>query len=149
MPYWIREFEKAETGERFRVYSEAQYVLELRRQVAEHLMAPDWSDDQIYRHNAGLDIKLDGKHPLEISQLSSGEMRLKTADQLEQECLRLLRSNMFTREIERVGIVRTHQTGRGPNWTYGELYPEPTRLGMQEADKIVASVAGRWALADG
>jgi hypothetical protein len=77
------------------------------------------------------------------------QMPLKTADQLEQECLRLLRMNMTTREIERVGIVRTHPTGTGPNWTYGELYPEPTPIGKSDADAIIKSIAGRWALADG
>lgn len=75
------------------------------------------------------------------------EMPVKTADELEAECLRLLHVNMTTREIERVGIVRTNPAGSGPNWTYGELYPEPTPLGKQDAHAIIASVAGRWALA--
>jgi hypothetical protein len=77
------------------------------------------------------------------------QMPVKTAEQLEQECLRLLRANMTTREIQRVGIVRTHPDGSGPNWTYGELHPEPTQIGKYDADKIIAAVAGRWALADG
>jgi hypothetical protein len=72
----------------------------------------------------------------------------KTAKELERECLRLLRANMTTREIERVGIVRTHPTGSGPNWTYGELYPEPTPIGKADANVIIKSVAGRWALGD-
>jgi hypothetical protein len=85
---------------------------------------------------------------LKVEEGNIEQMPLKTAEQLEEECLRLLRINMTTREITRVGIVRTHPTGRGPNWTYGELYPEPTPLGKIDADKIIASVAGRWALAD-
>lgn len=79
----------------------------------------------------------------------AGQMPSKTAEQIEQECLRLLRTNMFTREIEQVGIIRTQPTGSGPNWTYGEIHPEPTTVGRGEADEIIASVAGRWALADG
>jgi hypothetical protein len=76
------------------------------------------------------------------------QMPFKTAEELEVECLRLLRINMTTRDIERIGIVRTHPTGTGPNWTYGELYPAPTPLGEADAHRIIASVAGRWALAD-
>lgn len=75
-------------------------------------------------------------------------MPLKTVDDLEAECLRLLHANMTTREILRVGIVRTYPDGSGPNWTYGELYPVPTPIGQSDADKIIASVAGRWALKD-
>jgi len=93
-------------------------------------------------------MKLDGDHPFEILVLELGEMPLKKAQQLEQECLRLLRLNMTTREIERIGIVRTKPLGTAANWTYGELYPEPTSIGQADADKIIASVAGRWALAD-
>jgi len=77
------------------------------------------------------------------------QMALKTAEELERECLRLLRLNMTTREITRAGIVRTHPDGSGPNWTYGELFPAPTRMGEIDADKIIATVAGRWALANG
>lgn len=75
------------------------------------------------------------------------EMPLKTAEELEAECLRLLHANMTTREIQRVGIVRTHPDGSGPNWTYNELYPEPTPIGKHDAHGIIASVAGKWALA--
>jgi hypothetical protein len=76
------------------------------------------------------------------------QMPLKTAEELEAEYLRLLHGNMTTREITRVGIVRAHPNGSGPNWTYGELYPEPTQFGKYDADKIIASIAGRWALRD-
>jgi hypothetical protein len=76
-------------------------------------------------------------------------MSLKTAEDLQRECLRMLKMNMTTQEIERVSIIRTHPSGDGPNWTYSELYPEPTPIGKSDADMIIKSVAGRWALADG
>jgi hypothetical protein len=56
--------------------------------------------------------------------------------------------NMTTREIERVGIVPSRPTGTDQNWTYGEIYPEPPLIGKVDAHEIIASVAGRWALAD-
>ena len=74
---------------------------------------------------------------------------LKTAIELQQKCLRLMRMNMMTRDIERVGIVHTHQRVLVQIGLYGALYPEPTSLGKAEAANIIASVAGRWALADG
>lgn len=77
------------------------------------------------------------------------EMPLKTAEELERECLRLLATKATRREIQRVGIVPTNTAGTGPNWTYSELYPEPTALGRHDAHEIIASVAGRWALATG
>jgi hypothetical protein len=147
--YWIRDFENSKTGQRYRVYSEAQYVPALLRKVADKQRDQDWLDDQVYRHDAGLDIKRDGDHPLRGELLRPGEMPLKTAEDLQRECLRMLKMNMTTREIERVGIIRTHPSGDGPNWTYSELYPEPTPIGRSDADVIIMSVAGRWALADG
>jgi hypothetical protein len=41
------------------------------------------------------------------------QMPRKTAEELEAECLRLLHANMTTREIQRVGIVRTLPGGHG------------------------------------
>jgi hypothetical protein len=38
--------------------------------------------------------------------------------------------------------------GTGPNWTYGALDPMPTRAGVAIAQTLIASVYGRWALAD-
>jgi hypothetical protein len=63
------------------------------------------------------------------------QMPLRTPAKLEQDCLRLLRMNMTTREIERVDIVPSHPT-------------EPTLIGKVDAHEIIASIAGRWALAD-
>jgi hypothetical protein len=76
-------------------------------------------------------------------------MPLKTVQELQWECLRLLQANITTRDITRICIVRTYPKRTGPNWTYGELYPEPTLIGKTDADRIIKSVAGRWALADG
>jgi hypothetical protein len=148
MTYWIREFEHSESGKRFRVYAEEQYVPALRKRVAKQVGDDAWLDDQLYRHDAGLDIRLEGEHPFHVDGLTYGEMPLKTAEQLEAECIRLLRMNVTTRDIQRVGIVRTKPKATEANWTYGELSPEPTAMGRSDAAEIITSVAGRWALAD-
>jgi hypothetical protein len=75
------------------------------------------------------------------------KMPEKTAEELETECLRLLRADMHTRDIHKVKIVRVRPPGDGPNWTWA-FEPEPPPIAMQHADEIVASVAGRWALRD-
>jgi hypothetical protein len=51
------------------------------------------------------------------------QMPLETPEELEQECLRLRRTNMMIRDIERAGIVPGHPSGTDQNWTYGEIYP--------------------------
>jgi hypothetical protein len=71
MVYWIREFENTQTGERFRVCSQAVDVPSLRREVAKHLNDQDWLDDQIYMYDGVLDTKLDGEHPLTIDPVPS------------------------------------------------------------------------------
>jgi hypothetical protein len=43
---------------------------------------------------------------------------------------------------------RIYPKGTGPNWTYGALDPMPTRAGLAIAQTLIASVYGRWALAD-
>ena len=53
-----------------------------------------------------------------------------------------------TRGIERVEIIRIYPKGTGPNWTYGALDAMPTRAGLAIAQTLIASVYGRWALAD-
>jgi hypothetical protein len=146
MVYWIRDFEHSATNERFRVYSDSQYIPALRRRVAKHSGDEEWLDDQLYRHDASLDVRLEGDHPLHIEGLRFGEMPLKTADQIERECLRLLRVNASIRDVQRVTIVRIEATGTEPNWTYSSTYPELTAIGRSEADEIVASAAARWAL---
>jgi hypothetical protein len=74
------------------------------------------------------------------------QMPIKTVLEIETECLRLLRANMTTREVTHIDLIRTHPTGSGPNWTWQALHPPQTRLAEQDADKIVATVAGRWAM---
>ena len=74
------------------------------------------------------------------------EMPEYIAAELEAECLRLLRMNFIARGITGVEIVQKNLSKTGPNWTYGAIYPEPSPLELQEAHKIIASVAGRWAL---
>jgi hypothetical protein len=53
----------------------------------------------------------------------------QAAKGLEQECLRLLRANVLTREIQRIEIFRSRRTGSRRNW-------------------ILPPVAARWPLAD-
>ena len=125
MVYWIRDFEHVATGKRLRVYSDNEYIPALRRRVAKHLDDQDWLDDQLYLHDAGLDVRLEGDHPLHIEGLRLGEMPLKTADQLAEECVRLFRMNWSTREVQRVGIIPIQTKGTEPNWTHGEVYPAP------------------------
>jgi hypothetical protein len=76
------------------------------------------------------------------------EMPRKSAAELEAECLRLLAMDPHTRDIKRVEIIRLYPKGTGPNWTYGALDPMPTRAGLAIAQTLIASVYGRWALAD-
>ena len=54
------------------------------------------------------------------------QMPLKTPEDLEQERLRSLRTNMMMRDIERVGVVPGHPTGTDQSLTYGETCPEPS-----------------------
>jgi|SRR5665213_1548480 len=147
MTYWIREFEHADSKRRFRVYSNDQYLPALRRRVARYVDDQDWLDDQIVCHDASLDMRRDGECPLHVDGLRLGEMPLKTAEQIEQECLRLLRMNWSTRDIRAIKIVAIETKGTEPNWTCLHVDPEPTIVGIGEAREIIASVAGRWALA--
>jgi hypothetical protein len=71
MTYWIREFVDTESGQRFRVYSETEYLPPLRKQVAEKQKDPRWTDDMIFKHDAGLDTKFDGNCPLTIALIIS------------------------------------------------------------------------------
>ena len=66
------------------------------------------------------------------------EMPRKSAAELEAECLRLLAMDPHTRGIKRVEIIRM----------YPALDPMPTRAGAAIAQTLIASVYGRWALAD-
>ena len=76
------------------------------------------------------------------------EMPGKSAAELEAECLRLLAMDPHTQGIKRVEIIRLFAKGTGPNWTYGALDPMPTRAGVAIAQTLIASVYGRWELAD-
>ena len=73
------------------------------------------------------------------------EMPRKSAAELEAECLAMV---PHARGIKRVEIIRMYPKGTGPNWTYGALDPMPTRAGLAIAQTLIASVYGRWALAD-
>ena len=76
------------------------------------------------------------------------EMLRKSAAELKAECLRFLAMDPHTRGVKRVEIIRAYPKGTGPNWTYGALDPMPTRAGVAIAQTLIASVYGRWALAD-
>ena len=69
MHYWIRDFKNNRTGQRFRVYSEAQYIPALREQVAEQTKDAEWIDDMVYQHDPSLDMKRDGQHSLVVEAL--------------------------------------------------------------------------------
>jgi hypothetical protein len=73
------------------------------------------------------------------------QMPTMTADELEIECLKVLKRDPHTREITRVGIIALHPEGSGPNWTFSE--PMPTPNGLQIARDLIARVAGTIALA--
>ena len=73
----------------------------------------------------------------------------KSAAELEAECPSASgRCDPHTRGIKRVEIIRMYPKGTGPNWTYGALDPMPTRAGVAIAQTLIASVYGRWALAN-
>jgi hypothetical protein len=74
------------------------------------------------------------------------EMPEKTAEELQIECLRLLRARASTRDVTYVGIIPTNLSKTGPNWTYGEIRPKLTRFGEHEAHEIITGLAGKWAL---
>ena len=63
MAYWIREFTNVKTGARFRVSSAIHYIPPLRREIAKKLNDQQWEDDNLYKHDAGLDMKLEGLCP--------------------------------------------------------------------------------------
>jgi hypothetical protein len=66
MVYWVREFKDRRSGVRFRVYGEAADLLSLRAKIAEQRSEPDWLDQDIYVHDAGLDMQLPGNHELYV-----------------------------------------------------------------------------------
>ena len=66
MVYWVREFKDRRSGDRFRVYGEATDVTSLREKIADQLSEPDWLDQEIYVHDAGLDMQLPGNHELYV-----------------------------------------------------------------------------------
>lgn len=76
------------------------------------------------------------------------KMPEKTAEELETECLRLLRANASTREATSVPIRRVRPYGDGPNWTWGAIEPPLPPIAKKDADRIISEVSGRWALKD-
>jgi hypothetical protein len=102
---------------------------------------------ELFRFQSHLRFLENGCRPRSRRTLME-EMPRKSAAELEAECLRLLAMDPHTRGIKRVEIVRVYPKGTGPNWTYGALDPMPTRAGLAIAQTLIASVYGRWALAD-
>jgi hypothetical protein len=70
MTFWMRQFENTKTGQRFRVHSETQYLPPLRAEIAKLRNDPDWTDDTIYKHHAGLDIRRPGHCACGVEPLS-------------------------------------------------------------------------------
>ena len=53
--------------------SDIQYIPPLRRAIAKKLNDPQWEDDNVYKHDAGLDTKFDGFCPgLAVDELQYG-----------------------------------------------------------------------------
>jgi hypothetical protein len=63
---WIREFRHCDSGERYRVASDARNLLSLRRQIAERQDDPEWLDEMIYRYDPILDLEMAGHCSLTI-----------------------------------------------------------------------------------
>lgn len=76
------------------------------------------------------------------------KMLEKTAEELEIECLRLLRANASTRESVSVPIRRVRPYGDGPNWTWGAIDPPLPPIAKKDADRIISEICGRLALKD-
>jgi hypothetical protein len=68
-----RDFQNVKTGASFRVASDIQYIPPLRRAIATKLNDAQWEDDNVYKHDAGLDTKLNGFCPeLTVEELPIG-----------------------------------------------------------------------------
>jgi hypothetical protein len=64
MVYWIRMFRNIRTGETYQVTASEAYLPPLRRRIVEECDgAPEWENESIYEHQAGLDIRLPGSLP--------------------------------------------------------------------------------------
>jgi hypothetical protein len=64
MVYWVRTFRNTQTGKIFEVTSDEQYLPSLRKRIVEECGGqPDWENESIYEHEAGLDMRLEGSHP--------------------------------------------------------------------------------------
>jgi len=66
MPCWIREFKHRDTGQRYRVGSDAKDIPTLRRLVAEQRNDAEWLDDMIYRYDPRLNLEMPGECSLSV-----------------------------------------------------------------------------------
>jgi hypothetical protein len=66
MVYWVREFKDRLSGDRFRDYGEATDLPSFREKIADRLSEPDWLEQEIYVHDAELDMQLPGNHELYV-----------------------------------------------------------------------------------
>ena len=66
MPYWIREFKHRDTGQRYRVGSDAKDIPTLRRLVAEQRNDAEWLDDMIYRYDPSFNLEMPGEYSLSV-----------------------------------------------------------------------------------
>jgi hypothetical protein len=66
MPYWIREFKYRDTGQRYRVGSDAKDIPTLRRLVAEQRNDAEWLNGMIYRHDPSLNLEMPGECSLSV-----------------------------------------------------------------------------------
>lgn len=70
----------------------------------------------------------------------------RSAVELEVECLRVLAANPDTQQIRSIRIIRLCTREAGPNWTPGALRPEPTRIGFDAAQRLIAPLIEQFVL---
>jgi hypothetical protein len=64
--YWIREFRHLDSGDRYRVASEAKNLPFLRKQIAERQDDAEWLDVMAYHYDPSLDLRMSGHCSLTV-----------------------------------------------------------------------------------
>src|SRR5262249_18027786 len=62
--YWVRTVRNTQTGKTFEVASDERYLPRLRNRIVQECgYYTDWKNEDVYEHEAGLDMQMDGGHP--------------------------------------------------------------------------------------
>ncbi len=80
--------------------------------------------------------------------MSPTKMPEKPKAFIEAECLKAARHGLGARHLERVFIERIRPEGTGPNWRVLEFRPQLPPLAYSEAEKAIAPLRQRYALAE-